>query len=241
MKAYLLSAGYGTRLRPITDTTPKCLVPIRSQPLLYWWFGLLKRHGVSEVLVNTHYLAEKVREYLCFYNSLGTGLTAVEFYEPVLLGSGGTVRAARDFTGKDDAFLICYADNLTNMNLSAMQKYHRKNGGILTMALFRTDKPKQCGIAALGPDGRITEFEEKPACPKSNLANAGVYVAGREIYDLFPKADFIDFGKDMLPALLGRMYGWETEDYLMDIGTQDHYKRAEREWNDDYNQDTAKN
>ncbi len=230
MKAFLLAAGYGTRLRPLTDAIPKCLVPIRGEPLLSWWFQLLCRHGYRDVLVNTHYLARLVRAYLNDFNCQLTGLIAHEFYEEVLLGSGGTVKANRDFLTTDEPFAICYADNLTNIDLTSMLAFHRQHGGVLTMALFRCGNPKACGIAAADPSGRIVAFEEKPKNPQGNLANAGVYIANPELFRYFPDAAFCDFGKEVLPSLVGKMYGWEIQDYLIDIGTPENYRKAQEEW-----------
>lgn len=239
MKAFLLAAGFGTRLRPITDTTPKCMVPIKGHPLLGWWLKLLREHGVTEVLINTHYLPEPVREYITAYNKKKTGLTVYETYEPQLLGSGGTIRANREFVEGEDSFLICYADNLTDANLTAFQDFHRKHDAILSMTLFRTNVPEQCGIAELDGDDRIVAFVEKPERPKSNLANAGIYIADRRIFDyLSSEKDLLDLGKDVLPPLVGRMYGWNTDGYLIDIGTMENYKRANGEWDHDYYEDT---
>ncbi len=234
MKAFLLAAGLGTRLRPITDTVPKCMVPVSGKPMLYWWFELLRHHGVSEVLVNTHYLPEPVREYIQFYNTQQKQIQAIEFYEKELLGSGGTVKANFDFVKNEEDFLICYADNLTDMNLTAMMKAHKKQKTPLTMALFRTNKPEQCGIAALDGRGRIIRFMEKPSHPESNLANAGIYAASQEIFQFFPDKDILDFGKNVLPRLTGRMYGYPADCYLLDIGTIDNYHRAQEEWHHDH-------
>lgn len=231
MKAFLLAAGFGTRLRPLTETTPKCLIPIKGKPLMVWWLELFELHGVTEVLVNTHYLAEMVRDFIAKWNAVGKLPHVTEFYEKTLLGSGGTVAANRDFVGNDDNFMICYADNLTDVDLTAFQKFHQTHDGILSMALFRTNRPKECGIASIDGNNRIIEFVEKPAQPKSNLANAGLYIARREIFDhLSANNGLLDFGKDVLPTLLGRMYGWQTEGYLLDIGTIENYKRANEEW-----------
>jgi Nucleoside-diphosphate-sugar pyrophosphorylase involved in lipopolysaccharide biosynthesis/translation initiation factor 2B, gamma/epsilon subunits (eIF-2Bgamma/eIF-2Bepsilon) len=227
MKAFLLAAGYGTRLRPITDTIPKCMVPIKGIPLLGWWFRLLRLHEVAEVLVNTHYLPGPVCDYVKSYNRLNTGLKAEITYEESLLGSAGTVRENKDFIGSDQDFFICYADNLTDLNLSALLSAHRENGGLLTMALFHTDKPEQCGIATLDKRRRIVDFEEKPKVPTGDLANAGVYVAQRLLFEHFPAKTPLDFGKDVLPLMKGQMYGYETADYLLDIGTPENYRRAE--------------
>ncbi|MCX7922550.1 MAG: nucleotidyltransferase family protein [Clostridia bacterium] len=229
MKAFLLAAGFGTRLKPLTDITPKCLLPIGGKPLLYWWLQLLESHGVTEVLINTHYLCESVREYIDYYNKSGK-LLVHEFYEPILLGSGGTVAANKSFVTNEDSFFICYADNLTDINLSAIAEFHNSHDGILTMALFRANNPDQCGIAEVDKNGKINEFIEKPQNPRSNLANAGIYVARKELFNYFPKREFVDFGNDMLPQLIGQMYGWEMHDYLIDIGTPENYRRAQSEW-----------
>ena len=230
MKAFLLAAGYGTRLKPMTDTIPKCLVPIHGRPLLAWWFELLRRHGVTEVMVNTHYLPKPVRACIAEENAGHTGLTVYEAYEPVLLGSGGTVRENRAFVSGEESFLICYADNLTNVNLTDFYNFHASHGGILSMALFHTVLPEQCGIVSVDASSRITGFEEKPQHPNSNLANAGIYIAGQDLFNYLPAAKELDFGKEVLPTLVGQMYGWMTAGYLADIGTMENYKKANEEW-----------
>ncbi len=240
MKAFLLAAGYGTRLRPITETVPKCLVPIHGQPLLGWWLALLRSHGVTDVLVNTHYLPGPVRAFIEDHNRQDTGLTVYEAYEPELLGSGGTVRANRDFVRGEESFLICYADNLTDADLTSFVRFHREHGGVLSMALFHTDRPEQCGIAGLDAQGRVTSFVEKPEHPRGSLANAGMYVAGQGLFGYIdPEKPAPDLGKDVLPELVGRMYGWQTEGYLTDIGTLENYKRADGEWPYDHYEDTT--
>ncbi|MDR1571066.1 MAG: nucleotidyltransferase family protein [Clostridiales Family XIII bacterium] len=234
MKAFLLAAGYGTRLRPLTDRVAKCLVPINGVPLLGWWFQLLDSHGISSVLVNTHYLAGQVSGFVDRYNALN-GFGAVVSHESRLLGSGGTVKKNRGFIGDDSEFLVCYADSLTDIDIGRMREFHASHDGALTMALFRAERPRQCGIAELDGEGRIVAFEEKPAEPKGNLANAGIYIADRSVFGCFPESEFSDFGKDVLPKLVGRMYGYEMSEYLIDIGTNENYRKALREWRHDYN------
>lgn len=229
MKAFLLAAGLGTRLRPLTDTTPKCMVPIGGKPLLDYWMQLFRTHGIDEVLINTHYLHEQVEDYILQHNQVEKQPHIVFSYEPELLGSGGTVRANKDFIGDEENFWICYADNLTNANLTAMKKLHQERNCLLTMALFRADNPKECGIATLDEQGNIVEFVEKPAEPKSNLANGGIYLAKREVFDEIPQADFSDFGKDVLPKLTGKMAGFALQDYLLDIGTPEKYAKAQED------------
>lgn len=230
MKVFLLAAGYGTRLRPITNTIPKCMVPICDKPLLEWWMDLFEKHGITEVLLNTHYLPEQVRAFIKKYNTQNKLTKIIEYYEPQLLGSGGTVLANKEFVNTNEPFFICYADNLTNANLAEMLEFYYQNDAVLTMGLFHTNKPKECGIAAIDDHNLIYEFVEKPEHPKSNLANAGIYVTNREIFRYFPQQNFIDFGKDILPKLIGKMQGYEIKDYLLDIGNLDNYYKAQKEW-----------
>lgn len=230
MKAFLLAAGLGTRLRPLTNTIPKCLVPIQGRPLLSWWMDLFELHHISEVLINTSYLPLPVRDFIAEYNHRRHSVKLVESYESTLLGSGGTILANEKFVQGEKDFLICYADNLTNANLTDMVNFHRAHHALLTMGLFQTNNPKGCGIAACNEDGVITEFVEKPERPKSNLANAGIYVASHHIFEYIPHQDFVDFGKDVLPRLTGKMYGYPIREYLLDVGTWPNYKRAQEEW-----------
>ncbi|MEE8400377.1 MAG: nucleotidyltransferase family protein [Desulfobacterales bacterium] len=238
MKAFLLAAGKGTRLRPHTDTLPKCLVPIQGKPLLEIWINLLESHGITEVLVNTHHHAEKVDAFVRSKRP-HTKMTIRTVYEPQLLGSAGTVAAHRDFVDEKDDFLIAYADNLTNMNLSDMIGFHSRcktRGAILTMGLFRAPDPSACGIAVLDAEAKITDFTEKPPVPIGNLANGGIYVASPAFFDYLPDhrnnpADSVfDFGYQVFPLLLGKMYGYEIKEYLRDIGTLDAYQAALEEW-----------
>ena len=226
MKAFLLAAGEGTRLRPLTDTTPKCLVPICGRPLLAYWFDLFRRYGIEEVTINTHHLADQVRAYLRSVEGVQVSVT----YEPELLGSAGTLYANRDFVKGEDAFFILYADNLTNANLNALEAFHRSHSGIVTMGLFETSVPHQCGIVELDAEGRIVDFVEKPEHPKSNLANAGIFVARPSLFDFLSDRTPLDLGHDVLPRLIGRMYGVRIREYLLDIGTLENYRRAQEEW-----------
>lgn len=237
MKSFLLAAGYGTRLKPITDTKAKCLVDMKGEPLLAWWFKLFRENNIDEVFINTHYLSEQVEGFVYEYNEENS-YKATTHFEAELLGSGGTVLKNKEFVEGEDSFFICYADNLTDISLRDMYAFHKKNHGILTMALFRTNKPNQCGIASLDENKKIVSFIEKPEKPESNLANAGIYVANQEVFDFFPDKEVIDFGKDVLPSLTGRMYGYEINNYLIDIGTMDNYLKAQKEWKYDYYKDT---
>jgi mannose-1-phosphate guanylyltransferase len=234
MKAFLLAAGKGTRLSPLTDSIPKCLVDIAGTPLLEIWIGLFERNSVKEVLINTHHLSEMVKNFL---KSLQSPVNIQTVHEKRLLGSGGTVLANRDFVNDQEDFIIAYADNLTNINLQDMVEHHRRfrrKGGILTMGLFHAPDPSACGIAELDSKRKIVAFTEKPINPASDLANGGIYVVSNEIFRFFPESvpedSILDFGFHILPKLVGQMYGYEILDYLKDIGTIDALEAARKEW-----------
>lgn len=227
MKAYLLAAGLGTRLRPITESVPKCLVPIHGKALLSIWLDICEGLGISEVLINTHHLAEQVRSWAAKEKSpVSIHLT----HERILLGSGGTLAANAGFIGTDNDFYIFYADNLVSADLPLLEIAHTQHGGVLTMGLFRSPKPKDCGIVTMDDSGCISSFEEKPAEPRSNFANAGIFLARRELFNYLPATGFADLGKDVLPHLIGAMWGQILEGYLIDIGTLENYQRALAEW-----------
>lgn len=238
MKAFLLAAGQGTRLRPLTETIPKCLVPINGVPLLEIWIRQLESAGTDHILINTHYLADQVEaEVDRLRREIVTKITTV--YEADLLGSGGTVWANRDFVAGEDDFFIVYADNLTDLDLRELAGFHqtcRKRGGLLTMGLFRAPDPRACGIAALDLEGKIVNFMEKPRVPAGNLANSGIYVASQDIFSRFPDdiagsaGTVLDFGHHILPRLIGNMYGYVIPGYLRDIGTPESYRAAQQEW-----------
>jgi len=236
MKAFLLAAGRGTRLKPYTDHNPKCLIPIHGRPLLEIWFDLLAKNGITEVLVNTHHQADKVAQFI--ENRSGVQLKISCSYERKLLGSAGTLLANRDFVAACDDFVIAYADNLTDIDLTSMVNFHRKfksRGNVLTMALFHAPDPRVCGIAVLDEDKKIVDFKEKPQNPMSNMANGGIYVASQNIFDFFPKWEkkrdvAFDLALHVLPALIGKMHGYRIKEYLRDIGTIESYNRALEEW-----------
>jgi mannose-1-phosphate guanylyltransferase len=227
-KVLLLAGGLGTRLRPITDQVPKCLVPIAGRPLLDYWFDGFDRAGLTDVLINTHHLAERVREYIAGKNREGR-FRVQEAYEPELLGSAGTVHANRSWIGDGENCLIVYADNLSDVDLGRLLEAHSSHGGPVTMMLFRTQYPERCGIATLDEAGRIVEFIEKPKQPKSNLANGGIYCLSPAAYHEMADMNKFDLGFDVLPAFAGRMYGWVCDGYHRDIGTLESLKLAEAE------------
>jgi mannose-1-phosphate guanylyltransferase len=229
MKVFLLAAGVGAGLRPLTNGCPKCLLPIAGKPLLRYWIDLFEYYGITDILINIHHHADQVRRYI--HKQKETKLNIKLFHEERLLGSGGTILANIDFISGEREFLVCYADNLTNMNLRSFLTYHRSHGDLVTMGLFRTAVPRQCGIVEMNNQGLITSFQEKPVRPQTNLANAGVIAARPAVLSEFPETrGRIDLGHDVLPQVVGRMYGYVIPEYIQDIGTVDNYLDALMHW-----------
>lgn len=228
VKALLLAAGLGTRLRPLTNTVPKCLIPIAGRPLLDIWVRCLSAAGIREARINTHSLADMVRSHIGQINTKGQ-LHLLESYEAVLLGSAGTVTANVDLVDGADLVVIIYADNLSDIDLRPLIAFHRWHDDPLTMVLFRAPNPRACGIAELDAEERIVSFIEKPAQPSSDLANAGLYVVDAAAYREIAAMKAFDLGLDVLPRFVGRMRGWLWGGYYLDIGTHEALDRASRE------------
>jgi mannose-1-phosphate guanylyltransferase len=225
IKALILAAGKGTRLRPLTDTIPKCLVPIAGRPLLGYWLEKLMECGVKECLINTHAHKRQMRRYIAAFNDNGN-LRLIESHEPTLLGSAGTVSANADFAEDAEQVIIIYADNFSNVDLSEMLSFHLGHNEPLTMLLFESEDPSRCGIAQMDETGRIIDFIEKPSHPSGNLANGGVYIIDSSLYRKIAEARAFDLGFDVLPRLAGRMKGWVWPGYHRDIGTIEAYLQA---------------
>jgi mannose-1-phosphate guanylyltransferase len=230
VKAFLLAGGRGERLRPLTDRLPKCLVPIDGLPLLAIWLDLCEKHGVSEALVNVSQFPELVEDFLATTRTR-VKVTLVRERQPV--GNAGTVLANRDFVKGEESFYILYTDNLTDVALDRLAAFHATHAAPITMGLFRTPAPRASGLVQLGPGGVVTHFEEKPDQPVGNLANAGLYVARPALFDFIPNDLAVtDFGHDVFPRLINRMYGCLVEGYLLDIGNPSALAHGTREWAD---------
>jgi mannose-1-phosphate guanylyltransferase len=227
MKAVLLAAGLGTRLRPITDQTPKCMLPIDGQPMIDIWLDAFGRAGVDEVLVNTHHLPELVSRHIEQRSGLPRART---FFEKELLGSAGTLVAHKKWLEDDDMFLACYADNLTDFDLGSLVDFHREGVAAATLTVFHAPQPSACGIVELDAAQQVVGFVEKPVHPKSNLANAGMYAFDPKVLDEIDPEPPRDIGYDLLPRLVGQARAISVEGYFRDIGTPEAYRLAQQEW-----------
>jgi mannose-1-phosphate guanylyltransferase len=227
VKAFLLAAGHGTRLRPLTDKIPKCLVSIRGVPLLDIWLEVCRRAGIGEVLVNVHAHIGAVREALSHDKS---SLKIHISEERTLLGSAGTLLANREWVADEAYFWVLYADVLTNTNLARMVDLHESRRPAATIALSQVRDPSRCGVVSFDDHFVVNEFVEKPANPKSNWAFSGLMIGTPQLLDAIPQSQPVDLGFDVLPRLAGRMLAYPVQDYLLDIGTTENYQTAQATW-----------
>lgn len=229
MKAILLAAGLGTRLKPITNSIPKCLVPINGKPLLQYWLENLNKVGVNEFLINTHYFNEQVEKFI--ENSpFKNKITLV--HEKELLNTGGTILNNKNFIN-NEPFLLIHADNLSFCDYDKFIKsyFNRPKNCELTMMLFRTDSPKNCGIVELNNNNIVEKFYEKVENPPSNLANGAVYICNPSVIKFMETLNKknIDFSNDVLPNFMNKINTYINNTYHRDIGSIESYAIAQIE------------
>ena len=239
MRAMILAAGLGTRLRPITYSRPKPMVPVLNRPVMEHIVRLLARHGFTEVIANLHWFPEQIKGHFRDGSEFGIELSYSE--EEQLLGTSGGVRRAADFLG--ESFLVISGDALTDIDLAAMRHFHESHDGIATLATRRVVDTSQFGVVITGPDGRVQGFQEKPdpAEALSDLANCGIYMFRSEIFDYFPDPGrsmaagpddppgFADWAMDVFPALLDGdvpFYSHEIDAYWNDIGNLEELREG---------------
>jgi mannose-1-phosphate guanylyltransferase len=246
MRAMILAAGLGTRLRPLTLRLPKPMAPVLDRPVMEHIAELLAGHGFTDVIANLSYLPEQIQEHFGDGSPLGISLTYSE--EPQPLGTAGGVGKVRDFLSAADSFVIVSGDAVTDIDLGAMRAAHEANvakGAIATLATKRVKDTSEFGVAITDEEGRIQGFQEKPdpAEALSDLANCGIYMFSREIFDHFPEAGhkspagdddqpegFVDWAQDVFPALLAGdipFFSHEIADaYWNDIGNVAEYAQS---------------
>ena len=223
MRAVLLAAGLGTRLRPLTDTIPKCLVPINGKPLLDIWCESLLKVGVSQILVNLHYKYRVVEEHI----AKAAYRDQVEsVFEPELLGTAGTLIANRNFFNSQDGILL-HADNYSEANLGQLIKFHNQRPAkcLMTMLAFRTDTPQTCGILEVDDQNVLQNMYEKLLQDHGNLANGALYILSSELIASLTTES--DFSTQVIPKLYDRIYVVETNEIYLDIGTPESYALAQ--------------
>jgi len=215
MRAMVLAAGLGTRLRPLTNEITKPMVPVLDRPVMEHILDLLDRHSFEGVIANLHYFPETIREHF--------GDRLEYRYEQDLLGTAGGVRACADFFGAEP-FLVISGDALTDIDLGALTARHREAGGIATLAVKQVPDTREFGVVLHDREGRITGFQEKPSPEEalSDLGNCGIYVFDPEIFDYFPPRPFVDWAQDVFPVLLENdvpFHIHKVHEYWNDIGS----------------------
>ncbi|MDR3724524.1 MAG: nucleotidyltransferase family protein [Terracidiphilus sp.] len=227
MKGIILAAGNGTRLQPLTNNIPKCLVPIKGVPLLSIWLDWCAMYGINQILINSHAYSERIKKFVATYKgSVQVKVT----YEPELLGSAGTLQANRNFIKGEQEFAVLYADVLTNCRFDTMLDFHRTHKASVTIGTYKVSNPNQCGIIESDEDGVVIEFVEKPQFPKADTAFSGLMICGTSMLDLLPDKFPSDIGFDVLPNLIGQMHAFPIKEYLLDVGTIEKYVQANLDW-----------
>ena len=225
-KAVLLVGGRGTRLKPLTDHTPKGMLKVHDMTIIGHLFELLKKYGIRDVVLSTGYLKNKIRDYFQDGSKFGMNIEYIE--EDTPLGTAGPLKLAKKYL--KDSFIVSNGDELKNINIPRMFRLHKRKNALATIALTTVDDPSHYGVAKL--DGsRILEFLEKPAHPPSNLINAGFYILEPEVIDMIPQG-FAMLEKDVFPKLAeeGKLTGYVFEGKWFDIGTPEIYARAMKDW-----------
>jgi len=230
MKALILAAGEGRRLRPLTLTCPKPMLPIGDRPLLEHNILLLRSYGIREIAVNLHYLPQVITNY--FGNGEKWEVSLLYSFEETLLGSAGAVKKLETFFD-DDTFIIIYGDLFTFIDLGQMIAYHHTRGAQATIAVHEVSNPCEKGIVSLDEQGRITRFLEKPKPDQvfSNLASAGVYVIEPAVLKWIPPQTICDFGQHIFPWLVKnnkQIAGYPINELLIDISSWSGYEQAQR-------------
>jgi len=229
MKAVILSAGLGTRLRPLTNSIPKAMIPIGNKPLLEHQINLVKRHGITEIIINLHHMPEKIKKY--FGDGSKFGVEIVYSNEPKILGTAGGVKKVEKLLS--DPFLVMFADNLTNMNLSSVMDFHKSHDALGTISLYNSRSPETMGVVVSDENKNIIKFLEKDPNPPTNEVSSGICVFDRAILEYVPKGVEYDFGSQLYPDLLSKgikLKCINPNSYVQDTGTIERYNKAQRDF-----------
>jgi mannose-1-phosphate guanylyltransferase len=224
MQALVLAGGEGTRLRPLTRTVPKPVMPLAGRPFLTFMLDWLRSHGVSEVILSCGFLSDGVHEVL---GDIYEGMRLRYVIEPEPLGTGGPVRLAYDEGLLDDRLLVLNGDVLTDMDLTAELARHTDAQALATLALIAVEDTSSYGVVPTDDEGWVTEFLEKTDDPPTNRINAGAYVLERSVVEEIEPGRPVSFEREVFPTLVGRgLLGWAAEGYWVDIGTPERYLEA---------------
>jgi len=227
LKALILAGGYGTRLRPLTYTCPKPMLPLAGRPVLHHITEFLSNNRLKDIIITTNYLRERIEVYFGDGSKFGVKIVYSQEDEP--LGTAGAVKNAEKYL--DDDFVVIQGDNITDMDLGHVLKFHKEKGALATIALIAVENPWEYGIAELNYENRVIRFLEKPRPAEcfSRLANTGLYIFEQRALDYIPDKHVYDFSKELFPKLLQlkeRLYGCKVEGFWADIGQPTSYLAA---------------
>ncbi|CAL9675023.1 sugar phosphate nucleotidyltransferase [Streptomyces sp. enrichment culture] len=234
MKAVVMAGGEGTRLRPMTSSLPKPLLPVGDRPVMEHVLNLLKRHGIHDVVVTVRFLASHIRNYFGDGSELGLNLTYAHEEQP--LGTAGSVKnAERALDG--EPFVVVSGDALTDVDLTAAIRYHREKKALVTVCLTRVPDPLEFGITVLDGEGRVERFLEKPTWGQvfTDTVNTGIYIMEPAVLDHVAENASVDWSSDVFPRLMAEgkpVYGYVAEGYWEDIGSHDSYAKAQADFLD---------
>ena len=225
MQALVLAGGEGTRLRPLTLTTPKPVMPLAGRPFLAFMLDWVHRHGVDEVILSCGFMSEAVKRVL---GDIYDGMRLRYVIEREPLGTAGPVRLAHDEGLLEERLLVLNGDVLSDMDLGAELAEHERSGARVTLALYPVDDTSSYGLVPTAADGRVEAFLEKAEGEvPTNRINAGAYVLEREVVEEIPAGRAVSFEREIFPELVGSgLYGWAGEGYWIDIGTPERYLEA---------------
>ena len=227
-KALILAAGLGTRLRPVTETIPKAMIPLLNHPIMEYTLALCYEHGIREVVINVHYFPERVKKY---FGSRYKNIKITYSYEKELLENAGALDKVKKFFKGEEVFLVIASDNIANFDLTAMSTLHFEKKAVATIATTTADDPSKYGIVETDSEDRIKSFQEKPpkAEARSDQVATCCYLFSREIFKFIPPGKVSHFGKQIFPALLSAqqpMYAFRHKGYWNDVGNPSNYKQA---------------
>lgn len=228
MKAIILSAGKGLRVRELNQEVPKVLLEIMGKPLIVWNIELLKKHGIRDIAVNTHYLANRIKDYLKDGSKFGVKITYS--YEKELLGTAGALNNFREFF--DGSFVVIYGDVISQIDLGKLIEFHKNKNASATLVVHKTDHPEDSDVVQINKDKRVIKLIHKPINKGFGvLGNAALYVLEQRVFDYLPECGRSDFVKDIFKKMLEKreiIYGYKTAEFIKDAGTPDRIKKVEQ-------------
>lgn len=218
MKGIILSAGKGTRVKEVNKELPKLLIPLAGKPMIVWNIELCKKYGIENIAINTHYMADKIKNYLGDGSQFGVKIKYN--YEPNLLGTSGALSNFKDFF--NESFVVIYGDIISQLNINKIKEFHKKNKSLATLVVHKTNHPEDSDIVQMNENNMITKVIHKPGNTDfGDLGNAAFYIIEPKIFDYLPEGES-DFIKDVFPKMISTresLYGYKTDEFIEDAGT----------------------